>query len=62
MNRMSVAALLLFASTAGYAQETGRPGTEADTPAATSDSAAVERAGKTEEKLVCRRRPDCFWA
>ena len=58
MNRMSVAALLLFVSTAGYAQETATPATQplpATASATTDDPVVADGAEKKEDKLVCRR-------
>jgi hypothetical protein len=56
MNRLSAAALLLFVSAAGYAQEAAPSGAQANTaPAATNDPIVVEAPGKTEDKVVCRR-------
>ena len=58
MNRLFAAALLLFVSTAGYAQEGATSGPQPDAaaaPDATSDPIVVEGEGKKEEKVVCRR-------
>jgi len=55
MNRLSVAVLLLFASTAAHAQESAPSGDTPPAPAAASDPIVVDGPGKTEDKVVCRR-------